>query len=115
MPIGLEGIDEVIALAPSNSGTSQTYEYPNFISPEGNDYDLAEGSALIDAGDNTVVTEEYDAHGKERIGDGTVDIGAIESSCVLKREYKVVTMLSQYPFYGEWLTEPGTYTPAFLL
>ena len=107
--LGLEGIDEVIALAPSNSGTSQAYVYANFISPEGNNYELAEGSALIDAGDNTVVTEEFDLNGKERIGDGTVDIGAIESSCVLKREYKVVTMLSQYPFYGEWLTEPGTY------
>lgn len=107
--LGLDGIDEVIALAPSNSGTSQTYEYPNFISPEGNNYELGENSVLIDAGDNSVVTEEFDAYGKERVGDGTVDIGAIESSCVLKREYKVVTMMDEYPFYGEWLTEPGTY------
>ena len=107
--LGLDGIDEVIALAPSNSGTSQTYEYPNFISPEGNNYELGENSVLIDAGDNSVVTEEFDAYGKERVGDGTVDIGAIESSCVLKREYNVVTMMDEYPFYGEWLTEPGTY------
>ena len=107
--LGLDGIDEVIALAPSNSGTSQAYFYANFISPEGNDYELADNSALIDAGDNTVVTEEFDLDGKERIGDGTVDIGAIESSCVLKREYNVVTMMNEYPFYGEWLTEPGTY------
>ena len=107
--LGLDGIDEVIALAPSNSGTSQAYVYANFISPEGNNYELADNSALIDAGDNSVVTEEFDLNGKERIGDGTVDIGAIESSCVLKREYNVVTMMNEYPFYGEWLTEPGTY------
>ena len=107
--LGLDGIDEVIALAPSNNGTSQAYVYANFISPEGNDYELADNSALIDAGDNSVVTEEFDLNGKERIGDDTVDIGAIESSCVLKREYNVVTMMDEYPFYGEWLTEPGTY------
>ena len=107
--LGLQGVDGVIALAPNNSGSSQTYGYVNFISPEGGDYDLCDNSVLINAGDNSVVTEEYDINGRTRIGDDTVDIGAIESSCVLKREYNAVTMLSQYPFYGEWLTEPGTY------
>ena len=107
--LGLQGVDGVIALAPNNSGSSQTYGYVNFISPEGGDYDLCDNSVLINAGDNSVVTEEYDINGRTRIGDDTVDIGAIESGCVLKREYNAVTMLSQYPFYGEWLTEPGTY------
>ncbi|MBQ2906448.1 MAG: right-handed parallel beta-helix repeat-containing protein [Bacteroidales bacterium] len=107
--LGLGDDDEVIALSSNNAGTSQAYGYPEFISPEGGDYDLAEGSALIDAGDNSVVTEEYDIQGRERIGEDIVDIGAIESGCVLKREYDAVTMLSQYPFYDQWLTEPGTY------
>ncbi|MBQ8761172.1 MAG: right-handed parallel beta-helix repeat-containing protein [Bacteroidales bacterium] len=107
--LGLGDNEEVVALASSNSGDSQAYGYANFISPEGDNYELSENSVLIDAGDNTVVTEESDIDGKSRIGDGTVDIGALESSCVLKREYRVVTMSEQYPFYGEWLTEPGTY------
>ena len=107
--LGLGDDDEVIALSSNNAGTSLAYGYPEFISPEGGDYDLAEGSALIDAGDNSVVTEEYDIQGRERIGEDIVDIGAIESGCVLKREYDAVTMLSQYPFYDQWITEPGTY------
>lgn len=107
--LGLDGVDQVLALAPNNNGTSTAYVYPNFVAPKGGDYDLCKGSALIDAGDNEVVTELKDIMGRDRIGDDYVDIGMIESRCLNRREYNATTMVDQYPFYGEWLTEPGTY------
>lgn len=107
--LGLDGESQVLALAPSNTGTSEVYGYPNFVAPAGGDYDLCNGSALIDAGDNSVVTELKDIMGRDRIGTETVDIGMIESRCINRREYNATTMLHQYPFYDEWLTEPGTY------
>lgn len=107
---GLEGYeDEVVALAADNTGTSQAYEYPCFLAPVNGDYTLTENSALIDAGDNSVVAVEKDFIGNDRIMDETVEIGAYEYKCVLYREYNDVTMNTHYPFYGEWLTESGQY------
>ena len=108
--MGIDGSDDVITLASSNMGTSQAYAYPCFLAPNAGDYELTNASALIDAGDGSVVDFDYDMHGNPRLNDSVVDIGAYEYKCTLYREYSDFTTANAYPFYGEWLTESGQYT-----
>ncbi|MCR5645508.1 MAG: right-handed parallel beta-helix repeat-containing protein [Bacteroidales bacterium] len=106
---GIEGNDEVLALASSNTGTSLAYVYPCFLAPNGGDYELTNASALIDAGDGTVTSVGTDILGNPRVNDEGIDIGAYEYKCILYREYNDFCLANAYPFYGDFLTESGTY------
>lgn len=101
--------DDVIVLASNNMGNSEAYAYPRFLAPEAGDYELVSTSDLLDQGDESVVNYGTDMLGQPRVNDGTVDIGAYEYQCIRYREFNAVTQMSQYPFYGEWLTESGQY------
>ena len=107
--LGVPDNDEVISLAPSNNGTSQAYVYPRFLAPDAGDYELIGTSALVDAGDDSVVQYGLDLLGTPRVNEGAVDIGAYEYQCMRYREYSDATLNNLYPFYGEWLTESGQY------
>jgi len=52
---------------------------PMFTDPLGADFSLQSSSPAVNAGDNSFVTLSEDLAGSERIQDGTVDMGALES------------------------------------
>ncbi len=63
-------------------GTENLNVDPMFVYPAGNDYHLATGSPLINAGNNSAPylgSTKFDLEGNDRIIGGTVDIGAYES------------------------------------
>lgn len=55
---------------------------PNFVNAVGGNLRLLGGSPCVNAGDNSVVTESVDLDGNPRIVNGTVDMGAYESSTI---------------------------------
>lgn len=67
-----------IELSGFNYGSSDGVAYPFFVSPESGDYRLRSGSALINAGSNSVILSTTDLAGESRVYDDVVDIGCYE-------------------------------------
>ena len=72
----------------SNCGTACTEngnsniidEDPLFVHPEGNNLKVYAGSPVINAGDNTANTYEFDLAGNERVQGSDIDMGAYEGA-----------------------------------
>ena len=75
---GFEGTN-IISLSPNNNGNNND-NYPLFTDPDNNDYYIADGSVLINAGDKTYDNvSEKDINNDIRVVKGQVDIGAYEN------------------------------------
>jgi hypothetical protein len=62
------------------AGTNNLQGDPRFVDPANLDFSLRPNSPAIGRGDNSLVTTSIDLIGGERVQEGTVDLGCIESS-----------------------------------
>ena len=100
-----------------NNGEAKDVNYINFIDPEHDVFELSENSVAVNAGNNSATNiQEFDINGKQRINDGTIDMGAYEQNC-LKYRYVAKSMAvgQSVPFYGSTITEPGRYEKRWAL
>jgi len=65
---------------PDPTGVGNITNDPQFVNLSAKNFKLAFGSPCIDIGDNAYVTSSYDLDNYTRIVNGTVDMGAYESS-----------------------------------
>ena len=101
-----------INLAADNDGDDPSLNYIRFLAPEYGIYQLQENSAVIGLGNNNVAgLPAKDLAGRNRIMDGTIELGAYEQYCTNYKYYNVNAETGiGYQFYGSLISEPGTYS-----